>query len=1300
MMARAIGGWRVLTPLLAVLAFVAGSEAARASTVNITGFHAIDGGHDQEFIYTAAAGEANNLTITRVSNGTYEDRYEIEDTGAVIVLPTYLTDNPEGPRDPICSRISPNKVRCDSLGNDFSGAFTTVRLGDLNDSARVTPPVQTEIFGDAGNDTISSGALFDDLRGGDGDDHLVSTDSWNDRFFGGAGNDVFESSEDPVDLDTEGGAEGAGIDTFDFSNRNADITAVSGPGNPFEGVENFIGGAGDDTLTGDDGPNSLVGGRGDDTLSGLGGDDTFEPGPGPGQDGILVYSDDDAVNGGDGLNDLVTYKNRTGDLTIDADGVADDGGPSSEDDNVGTTVEHIHGGSGDDSLTGNASNNVLNGWTGADVLFGGDGTADVASYEGRGADLVLTLDGATNDGDPAANAGAGEGDRIRFSIENVWGGRGDDDITGNSFFFNMSGSSTGINELRGGWGDDDLDGEGQNDILRGNGFTELVLSSDADRLDGGDGNDTLQGDTRNAVFLDPEPDDLIGGAGTDVVDYSERTANLTIDIPEPPPSPFILPAADDGQSGEGDRVYSSVENVDGGAGSDAITGSNAANVLSGGSDGSDALNGAGADDTLNGGNESGTGAVGDALGGGEGLDTLNGGDDRDTLSGGNGADTLNGDADADALAGEAGVDTLNGGGGQDALSGGDDGDTLSGGGGFNDVLNGDAGADSLSTGTSNAATLNGGADGDTLSSVGATLTGITQLNGGAGADTLIPGTAARDVVAGGDGTDLASYAGRSVGVTVTVGNGSAFDDGQAGIANGDDRIEADVENVTGGPAGDSLTGSAAANTLDGGAGPDTLVGGDGADSLLGGTEDDHLKSRDSFADQDNCGAGAADKVTFDGQDTRTGCERSAPNQTAAPTISGTPRDGQTLDADPGAWEGEATIAFAYRWRRCDADGVSNCADIPGNTADDESYTATPQDVGRTLRVRVTAINTVDAATAESAPTGAVAADPPSNTAGPTISGTLRDAETVTADPGTWSGTPPLAYAYQWRSCDAQNDTDCTAIAGATGATFAITPAQVGRRLRVQTTATNAAGAGQAATAESDASAVVVPAPPANTSAPTAAGQTQSGGTMTADAGSWSGTPPISHAYQWQSCDADSGACTDIAGAQGQSLTLTSAEVARRVRVRVTATNAGGSAVAESAHSKVITASGDPGPGGLGGSGSPSNSFSIVGTAISSKNGRATLTVDLPGPGILDLIAASPPSAVPLASAPRRVVVARILRNVTQAGRLLLVIKPRRQARAILKRKHRLKIGVRVTYTPSGGTAGSIRRTLTLKLRRR
>ena len=1300
--AGAIGVRRASLPLLVVLlVLAAGPSVAQASTASASGTPAFDGGHDQRFFYNAAPGESNDVTISVHENGSIQDSYKIEDTGATVT-----------PGNNCRATNDPNEVICEVGGQLGTGLEATVHLGDMDDEFRLTPTIPTYTYGEAGDDTLSLSGWVDFVYGGDGDDTLITTDDYADRLYGEAGDDTFKTSQPLSYTDPDGGP---GSDTFDFSNRSGNVAATANStdddnANAYPGIENFIGGTGDDTLAGDGGSNSLLGGLGDDTLSGLGGDDTLEPGPGPLVSGPVTFSDDDVVDGGDGLNDLVTYKTRTADLVIDADGVADDGA-SGEDDNVGTTVENIHGGTGDDQLTGNSSDNILNGWTGTDVIDGGSGAGDVASYVGRSADLVLNLDGTANDGDPALAAGAGENDRIRLSIEDIWGGRGDDDITGSSFFFTMQGGSTGINELRGGYGDDDIDGAGQNDILLGNGSSELLLASDADRLDGGDGNDFLQGDSGGLAFL-PQPDSLIGGDGVDVADYSSHTGNLTIDIPEPSLDPGrpILPADNDGQGAEGDRVYSSVENVTGGAGNDTITGSSAVNVLNGGSAGSDTLTGAGADDTLNGGDEAGFSVVGDTLNGGDGLDTLNGGEDDDTLNGGTSADTLNGGGDDDTINGDAGGDTINGDAGRDQLNGGLDGDTLNAGAGQQETLNGDAGSDNLFTGPSSISTLNGGDDADTLSSVGATGTGIMQLSGGTGADTLIPGTAARDVVAGGADTDHVSYACRTVAVNVTIGNNASFDDGQAGIPNGDDRVEGDVENVTGGPAGDSLTGDGNANRLDGGAGPDTITGGEGADTLLGGSEDDHLKSRDASADQDDCGAGAADKVTHDSQDTRTGCERSGPNNTAAPTISGTPRDGETLNASPGTWEGEATIAYAYRWRRCDADGVSGCADIAGTSGDDQSYSATPADVGRTLRVRVTASNGVDTVPVESSASTVIAAAPPANTAPPTISGTARDSQTLTADPGTWSGTPTISYAYQWRSCDAQTDTDCSDIAGATAISFQATPAEVGRRLRVRVTATNATGPGQAATAQSSASEVVAPTPPVNTALPTIAGETKRGETLTADAGSWSGTPTISHAYQWRSCDADSGDCVDIQGATGQTFVPTFAEVARRVRVAVTATNAAGNVPAVSAPSNVVTdpggGGGGGGGGGQGGAGTPagaapsSNEFSITGARVSSSNGRATITVDVPGPGILSLVATSPPAGASQARAAKRITVARVLRNVTRAGRVKLTIKPSRKAMAILKRKRKLKVGVRVAYTPSGGSPSSRRRTITLKLKRR
>ena len=104
---------------------------------------------------------------------------------------------------------------------------------------------------------------------------------------------------------------------------------------------------------------------------------------------------------------------------------------------------------------------------------------------------------------------------------------------------------------------------------------------------------------------------------------------------------------------------------------------------------------------------------------------------------------------------------------------------------------------------------------------------------------------------------------------------------------------------------------------------------------------------------------------------------------------------------------------------------------------------------------------------------AAASTVPRNTVRPTISGTARQGEILTADPGTWSGTQPMTFAYQWRRCDA-NGINCSNIIGATAKTYTLTSADVGNRLRVRVRASNDAGS---RTATSLPSAVVAAAQP-------------------------------------------------------------------------------------------------------------------------------------------------------------------------------------------------------------------------------
>jgi hypothetical protein len=183
-----------------------------------------------------------------------------------------------------------------------------------------------------------------------------------------------------------------------------------------------------------------------------------------------------------------------------------------------------------------------------------------------------------------------------------------------------------------------------------------------------------------------------------------------------------------------------------------------------------------------------------------------------------------------------------------------------------------------------------------------------------------------------------------------------------------------------------------------------------------------------------------------------------PANSVLPTITGTPLVGQPLTATTGRWTGTPT--FTYQWLHCDASGAA-CTPIPGATA--ASYTPTTADVGGTLRVAVTAHAPGGAVTVQSLQTAPVTQPgPPVNTALPAITGTAQQGQTLTASTGTWTGAP-TAFAYQWQHCDAAG-ANCTAVAGATAATYVVSSADVGFTLSVTVTATNASGSAPATSA--------------------------------------------------------------------------------------------------------------------------------------------------------------------------------------------------------------------------------------------
>jgi hypothetical protein len=215
---------------------------------------------------------------------------------------------------------------------------------------------------------------------------------------------------------------------------------------------------------------------------------------------------------------------------------------------------------------------------------------------------------------------------------------------------------------------------------------------------------------------------------------------------------------------------------------------------------------------------------------------------------------------------------------------------------------------------------------------------------------------------------------------------------------------------------------------------------------------------------------------------------------------------------------------------------------------------------------------------------------PTNTGEPNIVGVAVEGKTLTASNGSWSGTTPLTFSYSWRRCDASggapNASNCGVISGQKQSSYKLRAADVTYRIRVRVTAKNADGS---ATATSNPTVVVnaaaATAKPVNTTLPTISGTPAVNGILTANPGAWTGTQPITLAFQWQRCDEKGKSCAGIIGATAKTYTLKSVDLGNTLRIRVTATNNDGSAGSTSAQTAVIRTSA---PQGGCANGSPVN----------------------------------------------------------------------------------------------------------------
>ena len=747
-------------------------------------------------------------------------------------------------------------------GNDTVSNFESVVAGTGNDS--ITGSNGTErVWGNSGDDTFVSGGGFDTFYGGAGDDVFVLTnDQAEDYFYGGSGMDIVDYSAITTDINVtvvddsfsysgltdepgdqndriigstvnvnymtddvddrfygiEGIIGGSGNDTLRFR-TDQDVDAENSGGY-------LSGGAGNDTITGDDRNDTLIGGTGNDSISGSTGDDILKGGAG-----------NDTLDGG-GNTDWVDYTDATAGITIDTTAtgaqVTDDGDGGED---TLRNIERIRGSANGDEIT--VSNQSVDGGAGADTLVGSGDNDTIYVRNTESAVNVNLAAGTMRDqfGDTDSISG----------FEGAMTGAGNDTIVGSED------------------ADRILAGDGNDNVNAGDGDDTVIVNAGNDTLTGGAGNDTLDfrdGEYSNqAVSLDLSSSSAVStGRGDKTITGFEHIITT---------------------NGEDTVVGGTVaETIETGLGADSVTAGSGDDSILGG-DQNDTLSGGAGNDTLEGGNHDDS-IVGDAgedsLLGGSGTDTLRGGDDNDVIDGGADNDLVFGDAGDDTLSGGAGSDTIHGGAGNDRFT--HDAEGV-------DEYYGDAGDDTLtinhySSNANNHVSFDGGSGIDTviLADDGQTydlddsaynrfstieVIELNQTNQMLELDSVAVQTFATSDNNAVDNTD---YDGKTLLVVSNTGTNNRVNLKDAGwVVTGDTTTIAGgtetytilqfgseniyvalntVVTVFGNNGNDSIIGTSADESIDGGIGNDTILGLGGNDTIIAGRGDDSVDGGDGI----------------------------------------------------------------------------------------------------------------------------------------------------------------------------------------------------------------------------------------------------------------------------------------------------------------------------------------------------------------------------------------------------------------------------------------------------------------------
>ncbi|HKZ14837.1 MAG TPA: calcium-binding protein [Solirubrobacterales bacterium] len=425
------------------------------------------------------------------------------------------------------------------------------------------------VEGEQGNDTVSGGPGDKDLvEGNQGDDTLEGGAGNEDVIIGGTGNDQIDGGPGEHDIADYAGTGGAV--TIDLATQS--VTGAEGE--HLTGIEDAIGGSGNDTLIGSPEANRLDGGPGNDHLEAAGGGDAAFGGPGsdqctggfseetscgpsaganglaveiyesidgkskliltgsPGNDqGSVGYSGGSyAISGSDVTNGDPTNPDCTGGATITCTGRVDaiEANLGAGDDElvIEQSVPHsvpsmLEGGSGSDKLVGGPAN---------DVLYSGEDHVPDTLEGGGGNDVLygVNIFHPRKDSGPATMVG-GPGSDLMIGGQpcdgdSFDGGPGDNDSA--SFARVHNSGSIAVEATIG--GAVTTPGAG--------GCNAGQIDSSTEKIEGSPGDDILTGDNGPNTLLGRGGndkldgkggyDDCVGGGGNDTATACEQTSSI------------------------------------------------------------------------------------------------------------------------------------------------------------------------------------------------------------------------------------------------------------------------------------------------------------------------------------------------------------------------------------------------------------------------------------------------------------------------------------------------------------------------------------------------------------------------------------------------------------------------------------------------------------------------------------------------------------------------------------------------------------------------------------------------------